>query len=268
MLRFSVIQAIFGLASVTQEGRREICLGRLALMHTPDSGPAPRSNLLLAALSSEEREWVTPLLQLVRMRHSQVIYRLGEPKRYLYFPFTVVLSLVGALRDGRSAEIAVIGNEGMVGLPAHFGSSFTAFQLIVQIPGTAQRLPISALGHVARGAGTLDALLLRYSQTLFNQVGHGLICSHHHSVAQRLATSLLMLRDRVETDRLPLTQEFLGYMLGVGRPSVNLTEGTFAERGLVRHSRGAITIINREGLEAVACECYVDIRDEYQRLMQ
>ncbi len=237
-------------------------------MHTPDSGPAPRSNLLLAALSSEEREWVTPLLQLVRMRHSQVIYRLGEPIRFLYFPLTVVLSLVGALRDGRSAEIAVIGNEGMVGLPALFGSSFTAFQIIVQIPGTAQRLPVSALGHAARGAGSLDALLLRYSQTLFNQVAHGLICNHYHSVAQRLATSLLMLRDRVETDRLPLTQEFLGYMLGVGRPSVNLTEGTFTEGGLVRHSRGAITIINREGLEAVACECYVDVRDEYQRLMQ
>jgi CRP-like cAMP-binding protein len=237
-------------------------------MDAPDSGPAQRSNLLLAALSSEERERVTPLLQPVRMRRSHVIYRLGEPIRYLYFPLTVVLSLVGTLHDGRSAEIAVIGNEGMVALPALFGSNFTVFQLIVQISGTAQRLPISALEHPARGAGTLDALLLRYSQTLFGQVAHGLICNHFHSVAQRLATSLLMLRDRVDTDRLPLTQESLGSILGVGRPSVNLTEATFAEGGTVRLSRGAITIINREGLESIACQCYADIRDEYQRLMR
>jgi CRP-like cAMP-binding protein len=237
-------------------------------MVSPDSEPSPRSNLLLAALSSEERERVTPLLRRVRLRHDQVIYRLDEPIRYLYFPLTVVLSLIVTLRDGRSAEIGIIGNEGMVGLPGLFGTSFTVFELIVQIPGQAQRLPVSALGPEARRAGSLDAVLQRYSQTFFNQAAQALICNRYHTVAQRLATWLLMLRDRVETNRLPLTQEILGNMLGAGRPSVNLTEATFTDIGLVRHSRGAITIINRAGLEAAACECYVAMRDEYQRLMQ
>jgi CRP-like cAMP-binding protein len=270
-LRFQVTQAIFGLDTQSQEVGRAIWLERvterLAQMRTPEPWP-PRSNRLLAALSSEEREQVQPLLHMVRMRHGQAIYTPGEPIRFLYFPLTVVLSLVGALSDGRSAEIGIIGNEGMVGLPALFGADFSPFQIIVQIPGTAQRMPVGALGSEARDAGSLDALLLRYSQTFFNQVAHGLICNRHHPVAQRLATWLLRIRDRVETDRLPLTQEFLGYMLGVGRPSVNLTEAVFAEVGLVRHSRGAITIIDREGLEAAACECYFHVRDEYQRLMK
>jgi len=272
MLRHEVNQAIFGLDSVTQGGTREISrervTERMALMGSPEPAPSPRSNLLLAALSTEERERVTPLLRMVRLRHGQAIYHLGEPIRFVYFPLTVVFSLVGALSDGRSAEIGIIGNEGMIGLPALFGASFTEFQLIVQIPGTALSMPISALGSGARGAGSLDALLLQYSQTFFNQAAHGLICNRHHTVAQRLATWLLMIRDRIETDRLPLTQESLGYMLGAGRPSVTLTEGTFAERGLVRNSRGAVTIINREGLEAAACECYSLMRDEYRRLMQ
>lgn len=235
-------------------------------MDSPDSEPSPRSNLLLAALSREERERVTPLLRRVRMRHGQAIYRLDEPIRYLYFPLTVVLSLVGTLVDGRSAEIGIIGNEGMVGLPGIFGINFTVFQLIVQIPGSAQRLPVSALGTEARRAGSLDAVLQGYSQTFFNQAAHGLICNRYHTVAQRLASWLLMIRDRVDTDRLPLTQEFLGYMLGVGRPSVTIAEGTFGEAGLVRHTRGAITIVNRAGLEAAACECYFTVRDDYQHL--
>jgi CRP-like cAMP-binding protein len=241
-------------------------LKRLDQTASPNPRSSPRLNDLLAALSSEELERVTPLLRIVRMRRGQAIYHLGEPIRFIYFPLTVVLSLVGALIDGRSAEIGIIGNEGMVGLPAFFGPSFTAFQLVVQIPGTALRMPVSALGAEARRAGSLDALLLRYSQTFFNQVAQGLICNRYHTVAQRLATWLLMIRDRVDTDRLPLTQEFLGYTLGVGRPSVTIAEGTFAEAGLVRHTRGAISIVNRAGLEAAACECYFTVRDDYQHL--
>ena len=173
---------------------------------------------------------------------------------------------MGILHDGKTAEIGIIGNEGMVGLPALFEIGFTSFQIIVQIPGTAQRLPVSALRQATSRAGLLNFVLLQYSQAFFNQVAQGLLCNRHHAVAQRLAAWLLMIRDRVDTDRLPLTQEFLGYMLGVGRPSVTIAEGTFAEAGLVRHTRGAITIVNRAGLEAAACECYFTVRDDYQRL--
>lgn len=236
-------------------------------MSTADLWTSPTQNRLLAALFGEERDRIQPLLQLVRIRRHQVIYHPGAPIRYLYFPLTAVLSLVGGLSDGKSGEIGTIGREGMVGLPT-LGAAFLGFQIIVQVPGMALRLPVSALGTETGRAGSLEALLLRYSRTFFNQVAQGLLCNRHHTVTQRLATWLLRTRDCVDTDRLPLTQEFLGHMLGVARPSVTLAEAEFAEAGLVRHSRGAITIISRAGLEAAACECYVCIRDDYQRLMR
>ena len=258
--------AIFGLDSVTQAGRKACCRQRQAFMGMPDLGLSPRPNQLLAALSGEERDRIQPLLRTVRLRRGQAIYHPGEPIRFVYFPLTVILSLVGILHDGKTAEIGIIGNEGMVGLPALLGVGFTEFQVIVQIPGTAQRLPVSALRQATSSVGLLNFVLLQYSQAFFNQVAQGLLCNRHHAVAQRLAAWLLMIRDRVDTDRLPLTQEFLGYMLGVGRPSVTIAEGTFAEAGLVRHTRGAITIVNRAGLEAIACECYFTVRDDYQHL--
>lgn len=235
-----------------------IALNRLA---------SPVENGLLAALPSEEFERLRPQMRTVQLRYKQTIHRSGESIRWVYFPITAVVALTSILQDGSSAELGLVGCEGMAGLSALLGSDSTPFDVVVQIPGTAYQMCAGALTEEAGRPGPLGAGLLRYTLAFLGQVAQGISCTCHHDVTQRLARYLLMMRDRVATDRLPLTHEFLGQMLGVGRPSVTLTLDALQKAGLVRLSRGNVTVVDPQGLEAMACECYQSIRDEYSRLL-
>jgi len=229
--------------------------------------PRLAENRLLSALPREDRERLFPLMRTVRLKRTQTIQMSGEPIGAVYFPVTAVLSVVSILANGSSIGVGTIGNDGVVGLSALFGAESAPFDMRVQIPGIALRIAVCLLYEDAHRPGPVEDLLLRHSQALFDQVAQGMACGHHHSVVQRLASWLLTVRDRVETDCLSLTQEFLGQMLGTGSPRVSLAEAELAQLGLIRHDRGSITIADRPGLETTACECYRSVRDEYDRLL-
>ncbi len=211
-------------------------------------------------MTPDERAHISPLIQAVPLKPHQLIHVPGAPIQSIYFPVTAVLSLVSILEDGNSTSIATVGNEGAVGLPAVLGTASEPFCPVVLIPGTAQRMPANVVSATEHCPGALDIALLRYAQTLLDQVAVGMACSRHHPVKQRLASWLLMIGDRIQTNRLPLTHELLGQMLGVGRPSVTLAISSLQEAGHIRHGRCFITIIDRDGLEQIACQCYRAIR--------
>jgi CRP-like cAMP-binding protein len=229
--------------------------------------PRPVENRLLAALPCAERQHLDSQMQMVQLKHKQMIHLPGESVRYVYFPVTAVLSLVSILKDGSSTEIGTVGNEGMAGLPALLGSGSDPYDMLVQVPGTAHRMLAGTLSEATGRPGPLRDLLLRYTQVFLDQVAQEVACGRHHVLKQRMASWLLMLRDRTDTEQLPVTHEFLGHMLGVGRPTVTLTAVELQRAGLIRYSRGSITILDRQGLEAATCECYRLIQAEYDRLL-
>jgi CRP-like cAMP-binding protein len=224
-------------------------------------------NMLLASLPGEDVAHLQPLLQTVRLHPAQVLHRAGEAIGWVYFPITAVVALTKLLHDGGSAELGVVGHEGMAGLSAILDSASTPFDVVVQLPGTAYRMLVSAFIDTAGRAEQLGRTLQHFSLAFLGQVAQGSICRSHHDVKQRLVCYLLLLGDRVATGRLPLTHEFVARMLGVGRPSVTLTLDELQASGFVRLGRGSITLTDRRGLEATACECYCSIRDEYRRLL-
>jgi CRP-like cAMP-binding protein len=223
-------------------------------------------NRLLSSLPQLEREHLLALMQTVCLRPKQIIQLSGESIGMVYFPITAVLSLVAILTDGSSTELGTISHEGMAGLPALLGAGAQPFEMIVQIAGTAHRMHSSALSNEARICPLLEDWLLRYTQVFLDQIAQGVACRGHHSVKQRLARSLLTAHDSVQADRFQLTQEFLGQLLGVGRPSVSLAAEALQQTGLIKYCRGAITVIDRPRLEEATCECYHVIREEYDRL--
>lgn len=229
--------------------------------------PRAAANLFLAALPLEDRNRLRPLMHTVQLKYKQPIYKAGEAIQSVYFPITAVFSLISNLHDGTSTELGMIGGEGMVGLSAVLGSDSMPFDVMVQIAGTADEMSAATLTEEAGRQGPVGAGLLRYTQAFLNQIAQGVSCSRHHDIKQRLPRYLLMLCDRVQLTRLPLTHEFLGQMLGVGRPSVTIALDALQAAGLVRLSRGGVTITDRPGLEAAACECYQDVRGEDRRLL-
>ncbi len=229
--------------------------------------PGPVENRFLAALPCEIRQRILPSMQTVQLRRKQPIHRPGEAIGSVYFPVTAVLSLVSILEDGSSTEVGAIGNEGLAGLPALLGAESTPFDMVVQVPGAAHRMLAHTLGEEVRRSPPLREALLRFEQAFLDQVAQTAACGRHHVVGRRLATWLLMMSDRVESDQVPLTHESLADTLGVGRPSVTLAAAALQSRGLIRYSRGVITVLDRPGLEAHACECYRIIHDEYDRLL-
>ncbi|HEX8036461.1 MAG TPA: Crp/Fnr family transcriptional regulator [Ktedonobacterales bacterium] len=224
-------------------------------------------NQLVAHLPQSVREHFRAIMQIVELKSDQIIQLGGVPIGMVYFPITAVLSLVSILADGSSTELGMVGNEGMAGVPALLGTWAQPFEMVVQVPGTAYRMRSTALSHEARNCAPLEVLLLRYTQAFLDQVAQGAACHSHHSLKQRLCRSLLTIDDSVQADRFQLTQELLGRMLGVGRPSVSLAAESLQHAGLITYRRGAITIIDRPGLEATTCECYGFIRDRYDRLI-
>jgi CRP-like cAMP-binding protein len=224
-------------------------------------------NDLLRALPREEYARLSPHLELVRLTPGDILYHAGGEVRHAYFPKGGMLSLLSITESGRTIEVAMIGNEGMAGIPIILGSAEAPYQVMVQLSGNALRVRGEALrAEFGRGGGLHD-LLLRYTHALLTQVAQSAACNRFHSVEERLCRWLLMCRDHVRTDTIRLTQEFLSHMLGAPRSSVTAVAVSLQNRGLIMYSRGKITVLDRHGLEVASCECYRLVRDEFRNFL-
>jgi CRP-like cAMP-binding protein len=191
----------------------------------------------------------------------------GEPIPFVYFPLSCVCSLVITVAGGGTVEVATVGNEGLVGLPVFLTSDASPVAAFCQVAGQALRLSAAALREETRGGGPLHDALLRYSQGLVNQIAQSAACGRLHPIDQRCARWLLMVQDRVGANRFALTQQFLAQMLGVRRAGVSAAAGALMRAGLIRYSRGLITVTDRAGLEAASCDCYRVVKEEFDRLL-
>ncbi|MDQ2736756.1 MAG: Crp/Fnr family transcriptional regulator [Pseudomonadota bacterium] len=226
----------------------------------------PKQNHLLAALPVDEwRRW-QPQLEHVEMPLGQVLYESGGTMSHVYFPITAIVSLLYVMENGASAEIAVVGNEGLVGISLFMGGGSTPSRAVVQSAGQGFRLTSKVIKEEFNRAPVLH-LLLRYTQALITQMAQTAVCNRHHSLDQQLCRWLLLSLDRLQGNELVMTQELISNMLGVRREGV--TEGALKlqEAGLIRYARGRITVLDRPGLEKRTCECYRVVKTEYDRLL-
>jgi CRP-like cAMP-binding protein len=226
-----------------------------------------RQNHLLASLPNEEWDRWSPLLEGVELPLGSVVYEPGVALPYVYFPTTSIVSLLYVMENGASAEIAVVGNEGIVGISLFMGGESTPSRAVVQSAGTGCRLDAEVMKSEFERGGPVLHLMLRYTQALITQMAQTAACNRHHSLDQQLCRWLLLSLDRLRGDELVMTQELIANMLGVRREGV--TEGALKlqKAGLIRYSRGHITVLDRAGLEERACECYVVVKREYDRLL-
>ena len=228
---------------------------------------SPTQNQLLAALSPAEFEHFSAHLELVPLMLGQVLYEPGEQLQHAYFPTTSIVSLHYVTESGASAEMAGVGNEGMVGISLFMGGDTTPSSAAVQTAGSAYRLPRRLLKQEFDRAGPLLSLLLRYTQGLITQMTQTAACNRHHTVDQQLCRWLLMTLDRVPSGELVVTQELVASMLGVRREGITVAAGSLQRAGLIRYRRGHIAVLERKGLEARVCECYAVVRKEFARLL-
>ncbi len=235
-------------------------------MPTAKPPPAQPTNRLLALLPPAEYRRLSGHLQTVSLPVKQVLYKARSPIDYVYFPVRGIVSAMTIMADGRAIEVATIGNEGMAGLTAFIGGESSANEVMVQVSGEAVRMRAATLTEECGRDGPLRRLLILYNTAFATQVSYSVACNGLHKVEQRCCRWLLMTQDRVGSDVLPLTHEFLSIMLGVQRSSVTEVLHPLQERGLVRNSRGQITVRDRPGLEATSCECYRVVKDEFSRL--
>lgn len=227
----------------------------------------PRQNHLLAALPAEESARIFPYLERIQMPLGATIYEPGISMHHVYFPATCIVSLLYVMEDGASAEIAVVGNEGIVGVSLFMGGESTTSRAVVQSAGHAYRLNGQLLKDAFFRAGPMQQLLLRYTQALLTQMAQTAVCNRHHSVDQQLCRWLLLSLDRLPSNELTMTQELIANMLGVRREGVTEAAGNLQRAGLIHYSRGRITVIDRPGLEARVCECYQVVKKEFDRLL-
>jgi CRP-like cAMP-binding protein len=227
----------------------------------------PRQNHLLAVLSAADFDRLLPELKPVALPLGKVIYESGAELRQVYFPTNSIVSLLYVMEDGASAEIAVVGNEGLVGIALFMGGETTPSRAVVQSAGHAFELTGEAVKREFGRAGALQHLLLRYTQALITQMSQTAVCNRHHSVEQQLCRWLLLSLDRLTSNQLSMTQELIANMLGVRREGVTEAAGKLQARDLIHYSRGHITVIDRPGLELQACECYAVVKKEFDRLL-
>ena len=227
----------------------------------------PRQNHLLDALPAAERARLFPHLELVTLSLGDSVCEPGMPMRHVYFPTTAIVSLLYVMEDGASAEIAVVGNEGIVGISVFMGGETTTSRAVVQSEGHAYRLKGQLLKDAFFLAGPMQRLLLRYTQALLTQMAQTAVCNRHHSVDQQLCRWLLLSLDRLPSNELTMTQELIANMLGVRREGVTEAAGKLQHAGLIHYSRGHITVLDRPGLEARVCECYQVVKKEFDRLL-
>jgi CRP-like cAMP-binding protein len=227
----------------------------------------PRQNRLLAALPEDVYERLRPHLKRVEFKLGQVLYESGERLRYVYFPANSIISLLYVMEDGASAEIAVVGNEGLLGVSLFMGSESTPSRAVVQIAGYAFRLNAQRLNGEFARFGPFLHLMLRYTQALITQMAQTAVCNRHHSVDKQLCRWLLLSLDRLQSNRLLMTQVLIANMLGVRREAVNEAAGRLQRAELIHYKRGRITVLDRQRLEARSCECYQVVKTEYDRLL-
>lgn len=229
--------------------------------------PNPRDNHILDGLPPEERERLFPHLRLVSMPLGMVLYESGETLRHIYFPTDCIVSLLYVMKDGASAEIAVVGNEGAIGVALFMGGETTPSRAIVQSAGSAYRLPRKRLKLEFNRHGQMLHVLLRYTQSLITQMAQTAVCNRHHSVNEQLCRWLLLSLDRLRSNELRMTQELIANMLGVRREGVTAAAGELQRAGVIRYSRGKITVLDRPKLEQLSCECYSVVKKETDRLL-
>ena len=227
----------------------------------------PKDNQLLAALPAPEYQRWLPDLEPVSFTLGDVLYESGATLEHVYFPTTAIISLLYVMEDGASAEIAVVGREGMVGVALFMGGESTPSRAVVQSAGYGFRLKAQLMKDEFNRAGPVLHLLLRYTQALITQMAQTAVCNRHHSLDQQLCRWLLLSMDRLQGNELVMTQELIANMLGVRREGV--TEGALKlqKAGLIRYARGHITVLDRAGIERATCECYAVVKKEYDRLL-
>ncbi len=228
---------------------------------------SPTQNHLLAALKQSEQQQLFSQLELVPMQLGEVVYESGSQLEHVYFPTNCIISLLYVMEDGASAEIAIVGCEGMVGVALFMGGESTPSRAVVQSAGHAYRLSGKLVKEEFVRAGAMQYLLLRYTQALLTQMAQTAVCNRHHSVDQQLCRWLLLSLDRLASNDLTMTQELIANMLGVRREGVTEAAGKLQASGLIRYSRGHITVLDRPGLEARVCECYAVVKKEFDRLL-
>ncbi|PKO31824.1 MAG: hypothetical protein CVU34_16680 [Betaproteobacteria bacterium HGW-Betaproteobacteria-7] len=228
----------------------------------------PRQNRILAALTANDYGRLQDDLELVTLKLGQVLYESGDSLSHVYFPTTCIVSLVFTTSKGSSAELAITGNDGLVGIPLVLGGETTTHRAVIQSAGTAYRLRMEIMRWELDQGGDLQHLALRYTQALMTQMAQSVVCNRHHSVDQQLCRWLLLSLDRLQGNQLNMTQELIGNMLGVRREAVTEAAGKLQAADLIHYSRGHITITDRPGIEARACECYAVVKSEYDRLFQ
>jgi CRP-like cAMP-binding protein len=227
----------------------------------------PQQNHLLAALLATERARLYPHLQLVPMPLGKVLYESGDVLRHVNFPIDCIVSLLYVLANGASAEISVVGNEGLIGIALFMGGETTPSRAIVQSAGYAYRLIGQQLKEEFHRNGQMQLLLLRYTQALITQMAQTAVCNRHHSVDQQLCRWLLLSLDRLSSNQLTMTQELIANMLGVRREGVTGAAGKLHRIGVIRYARGQITVLDRPKLEKLCCECYAVVKKESDRLL-
>lgn len=230
--------------------------------------PAPEQNQILKALPADARERLYPHLRLIELPLGKVLYESGGPLRHIYFPIDAIVSLLYVLENGASAEIAVVGNEGVVGVALFMGGETTTNRGIVQSGGWAYRLTGLRLKREFERHASLLHVLLRYTQALITQMAQTAVCNRHHSVDQQLCRWLLLSLDRLSSNKVTMTQELIANMLGVRREGVTEAAGKLQQLGAIKYSRGQITVLDRQQLESSCCECYAAVRRETDRLLR
>ena len=229
--------------------------------------PVPNHNHLLAALPANDLQRLVPHLELVSLGLGDVLYEPGDTLRHVYFPTDAIVSLLHVTENGSSAEIAVVGNEGLIGIALFMGGESTSSRAVVQSAGSAFRLPGQKLKKEFNRHGDLLLLMLRYTQALITQMSQTGLCNRHHSIDQQLCRWLLLSLDRLHGNHLTMTQELIANMLGVRREGVTEAAGKLQRQGVIEYSRGQITVLDRARLERLSCECYLVVKTETDRLL-
>ena len=225
-----------------------------------------RLNRLLAALSSDDFSLLKPHLTVVDLIQSEPVFESGRPAEYVWFPHEGVISIVATDAEGGAVEVATVGSEGMTGIPLVLGSDTMSNDAMVQVSGRGSRMEAAAFREAIEASPTLWRQMLRYVLAVFTQTSQNAACNQLHAINTRCARWLLTAHDRVHGDTFGLTQEYLAMMLGVTRPSVSAAAAALQRAGLIRYTRGVITVLDRPGLEEASCECYRIIEDEFARL--
>ena len=234
-------------------------------------GPASSlisSNRLLACLPKRDHQKLAPEIELVSLKAKHTAYEPGKPIEHVYFPLNSVISLAAGTRQGRTVEVAAIGNEGMVGLPVFLGASSTPGIAYAQVPGDSLRITAAAFWEQARQSDPIVKIMRLYAHALIAQIMQRVACNHSHSAMKRCARCLLTTHDQVQKERFPLTQEMLGYMLGIRRTGVSEVASALKKRRIIDYNRGMVEILNRQKLESASCECYVTVKLEFERLFK